>query len=247
LNKHLKNLAMQRFSFSWLATHLQVVVTVMCGVALVGLIGITPAAATSLYEIPMVSSDTWVLDKAEVLSRTNEGTIAADLKGLAEKTGFNTRIVTIRRLDYGETVQSFTDKLFEQWFPEPEEQANQTLLVLDSLTNNSAIRTGEKVNAVMPDDIAESIAQETLLVPLKEGDKYNQALLDVRDRLVAVLSGEADPGPPKLIDNVRTEGTFASREQTKSSNATIWVVGFLIVATVVPMATYYFYQYMLNR
>jgi uncharacterized protein len=206
-----------------------------------------PAEATGVYEIPPVSADAWVVDKAEVLSRANEGRISADLKQLAEKTGYEVRIVSVRRLDYEETAQSFADKLFEQWFPTPEEQANQTVLVIDSQTNNTGIRSGEQVKTLLTDAIATSVAQETVLVPLKQGEKYNQAFLDASDRLVAVLSGKSDPGPPVVKDITQVEGTFASAETTKSSNATFWVITLLAVATIVPMATYYFYLYLQSR
>lgn len=206
-----------------------------------------PAYATSAYEVPKPAADSWVIDQAEILSRTNEGKINAALADLAKQTGNQVHIVTIHRLDYDVTAQSFTDELFEQWFPDPEAQANQTLLVIDNLTNNTGIRTGEKAKAILTDTIAQSVAQETILVPLKEGNKYNQALLDASDRLVAVLSGEPDPGPPQIKDNIRVEGTFATPEETQKSNATVWVIGFLVVATVVPMATYYFYLYLQSR
>jgi uncharacterized protein len=206
-----------------------------------------PANATGVSEIPAPAAGTWVIDKAEILSRANEGKISTDLDALAKKTGFEVHFVTIHRLDYDETSQSFANQLFEQWFPTPEAQSNQALLVIDNLTNNTGIRTGEKVKEIMPDRIAKSVAQETVLIPLKEGNKYNQAFLGASDRLVAVLSGEPDPGPPELEDNVQVEGTFATPEETKSSNATFWVITFLIVATVVPMATYYFYLYLQSR
>ncbi|MBD2022378.1 TPM domain-containing protein [Leptolyngbya sp. FACHB-36] len=207
---------------------------------------VDPANATSVFEVSRPPYGTWVIDRAEILSRTNEGKITTQLEELAQ-TGNEVHLVTIRRLDYGETIQGFTDKLFEQWFPTPEAQANQTLLVIDNLTNNTAIRTGEQVKSVLSDAIAESVVQETVLIPLKEGNKYNQALLAASDRLTAVLSGEPDPGPPQVKDTVRVEGTFATPEQTKSSNATVWVVGFLVVATVVPMATYYLYLFLQSR
>ncbi|MDX2244852.1 MAG: TPM domain-containing protein [Leptolyngbyaceae cyanobacterium bins.302] len=206
-----------------------------------------PASATSLYEIPALEADTWVLDKAEVISRSNEGKLSATFADLAEKTGYEVRIVTIHRLDYDETAQGFADKLFTRWFPEPEDQENQVLLVLDNVTNNTGIRTGAKVKQAMSDEVATSVAQESVLIPLKEGNKYNLAIVGASDRMVAVLSGEADPGPPELKEDVMVEGTFATKEDTKQSNATVWVIGFLIAATVIPMATYYFYQYMGSR
>ena len=206
-----------------------------------------PASATSLYEIPDLPENTWVLDTAEILSRTTEGKLSTAFSDLAAQSGLETRVVTIHRLDYEETIEGFTDKLFKRWFPTDAAQANQTLLVIDNLTNNTGIRTGEKVKQLMPDAIATSVAQESVLIPLKEGNKYNQAFLGAGDRLVAVLLGQADPGPPEVKDTVMVEGTFATPEKTKESNATIWVIGFLAAATIIPMATYYFYQYMGSR
>jgi uncharacterized protein len=209
--------------------------------SLITVLWVTPAYATSLYEVPPPASDSQIVDLADVISRINEGKINGILSELSEKTGQDVRYVTIRRLDYDETIESFTQKLFKQWFPDPETAANKTLVVIDSLTNNSAIYTGKTVKSLMSDEIAKSVAQETIQVPLREGDRYNQAFLDASDRLVAVLSGEPDPGPPEVKDNVQVEGTFASREDTAKSNAIPWVVGLLIAATVIPMATYYWY------
>ncbi len=202
-----------------------------------------PAIATGVYQMPSLSSGahTWVIDQAEVLSRFNEGKISSALEDLAKQTGNEVRMVTIRRLDYGETAESLTNKLFEKWFPTEEAQANQTLLLIDSLSSGIAIRTGDKVKSLMPDDIAQSVVSETILIPLREGDKYNQAFLDASDRLVAVLSGKADPGPPQIAETANLEGTFKKAEETDTGNATIWVIGLLLAATIIPMATYYLY------
>ena len=202
---------------------------------------VLPAQATSLYEVPGLPADSQVLDLANILSRFSEGKITESFTDLKAKTGQEVRFVTIRGLDYEETIESFTEKLFKQWFPTSDDRANQTLMVLDKLTNNSAIYTGEKVKAIMPDAIAHSVAQETLQVPLKIGERYNQGFLDASDRLVSVLSGQEDPGPPVVKDTVQVEGTFATPEETQESNATVWVIGLLIAATIIPMATYFWY------
>ncbi len=208
-----------------------------------------PASATGIYEMPSSPPEKLLLDQADVVSRLNEGKITKELEDLSKQTGNEVRLVIIRRLDYDENPVGFTNKLFEKWFPTPEAQANQTLLVLDKVTNQSAIRTGDQVKTIMSDAIAESVAQETLLVPLVQGDNYNQAFLDTSDRLVAVLSGRPDPGPPQVVDNVRTEGTFATAEQTEQErgSAMVWVIGLLVAATVIPMATYYFYLYLQSQ
>ena len=203
---------------------------------------VSPASATGVYQIPNLTESNWVLDQSDIISRVNEGKISSTFEDLAKKTGNEVRFVTIRRLDYGETPESFTQELFEKWFPTPAAQANQTLLVLDTVTNGTAIVTGEEVKPLLTDSIAESVVSETMGIPIRDGNKYNQAFVDASDRLVAVLSGEADPGPPEVTETVQVEGTFTKAEDTDQGNATAWVVGLLIAATVIPMATYFVYQ-----
>jgi uncharacterized protein len=203
----------------------------------------TPAYATGVSEIPpiTVSDRAWLVDKADVFSLLNAGQISSSLEKLAKETGNEVHMVTVRRLDYGETAQTFADKLFDKWFPTEEAQAHQVVLVLDTITNTTGIKTGAAIKEVMPDEIAQSVASETVLVPLRQGNKYNQAFANGRDRLVAVLSGKPDPGAPQIVSKVDAESRFAKAEDTKSSNATVWVVGLLIAATVIPMVTYYMY------
>ncbi len=199
------------------------------------------AQATGVYEMPVVhqGDPTWVVDRGEVISRISEGKLNQQLSQLATKTGNEVRFVTLRRLDYGETIESFTESLFRTWFPTPEAQQNQVLLVLDVVTNNSAIRTGEGVKPLLADEVAASVSNETIQIPLRSGDRYNQAVLGAGDRLVAVLSGNPDPGPPIVQEAVQAESTFATPEETQKSNAITWVIVLLILATVIPMVTYF--------
>ena len=206
--------------------------------------GAMPANATGVYNMPIVNAgDTnWLIDEANVLSRLSRNKLNTELADLATTTGKEVRFVTIHRLDYGETIDSFTEALFQKWFPTPEAQSNQVLIGLDNVTNTIAIRTGAAVKAVLPDEIASSVAQETMMVPLRDGNKYNQAFLDASDRLLTIFSGQPDPGAPVVENNIDTEGTFAKAEETDDRSATITVIVLLLLATVIPMATYYLYQ-----
>ncbi|MBO9998512.1 MAG: TPM domain-containing protein [Cyanobacteria bacterium SID2] len=204
---------------------------------------VTPARAIGVYEMPFLTPDDpmWIVDRGNTISRINENQIGQALSQLKDDTDIEVRFVTIRHLDYGETMQSFTDALFEKWFPTPESQTNQVLLTLDVLTNNSAIHVGEAARSTLTPEIAESVAQETLLYPLIKGDKYNEAFLSAKDRLIAVLSGEADPGAPSLDNNIQVEGTFATAEETEAQkgDSTTLVIVLLLAATVIPMVTYF--------
>jgi uncharacterized protein len=203
---------------------------------------VAPAWATGVYDLPSLNagSSSWVVDLADTISLANESKLSSEFKQLAKQTGNEVRMVTIRRLDFDETIDGFADKLFASWYPTPEEQANQTLVVVDTLTNAAAIRTGEAVKPVLSDAIAESVTQETIAIPLREGNKFNQAFLGAGDRLVAVLSGEEDPGPPSEQE-INIDSTFASAEETDDRSATVWVVVLLVLATAIPMATYFWY------
>ena len=204
------------------------------------------AFATGVYQMPNLGAGdrTFIVDDADILSLVTKNKLNNTLKNLADLTGNEVRFVTIRRLDYGETADSFTEKLFDKWFPTPEEKANQTLVVLDTLTNNDAIRIGDAVKGLMSSDITQSLVNETIQVPIREGNKYNEAFLAASDRLTNVLSGEPDPGPPEIKDglSVQVAATFKSAEETDDKSATIVVVVLLVIATIVPMATYFWYQ-----
>lgn len=202
-----------------------------------------PALATGVYQMPPLSESTWVVDDAGLISRINEGKITKELQTLAAENGKEVRFVTIHRLDYGETPASFADALMAKWFPEPESRVNQTILVLDDVTNGAALKVGNNSAELLTDEIATSVVDETIGIPLRKANKYNQALLAASDRLVAVLSGQVDPGPPAEVTNFEIESTFASAEETEENrgSATWIVVGFLVAATVIPMATYYLY------
>ncbi len=211
---------------------------------LVTLLGanVSPALATSVYDLPAIAagSKTYLLDSADAISLATEGRITGDLKKLAQSTGNEVRFVVIRRLDFDETMPGFINKLFQRWYPTPEEQENQTLVVIDTLTNGTAIQRGAGVQTLVTDEIADSLTRETIAVPLKDGAKYNQALSEADKRLVAVLSNQPDPGPPQIAE-INLEGTFASAEETDDRSATVWVVVLLAMATLIPMVTYFWY------
>jgi uncharacterized protein len=206
-----------------------------------------PAWAISIYEMPETAPESRILDQSEILSRISETQITSQLDDLAQKHSQEVYITSVRRLDYEVTIESFTQDLFKRWFPTAEDQANKTLLAIDSLTDNTAIVSGPEAKALLTDAIATSIVEETIPVPLKAGNRYNQAFADAGDRITQVLSGQADPGPPIVKETVNTESTFASPEETKESNAITWVIVLVILSTVIPMATYYLYLYLGNR
>jgi len=203
---------------------------------------VAPALATGVYDLSNPNTeDIWVVDQAKEISLATQNTLSGKFKDLAKETGQELRMVAIRRLDYGETIDSFADEVFSDWYSSEESQANQTLLVIDTLTNTTAIRRGSQAAALLTQEAAQSIVNETVGYNLRLGNKYNQALKDSGDRLVAILSGLEDPGPPEITENIQVEGTFTKAEDTDAGQAFTWVIVLLVLATVIPMVTYFWY------
>ncbi len=205
-------------------------------------------AATSPSDVPDISQDAanWVVDQGDVISRVNEGRLNRTLQEISEETGADVKFVVVRRLNYGETIDSFADQLFDQWYSTPEQKADKVLLVLNTISNNATLRVGDNLQDLLSEEIAQSVIQDTIGVPLREDNKYNEAFLNASDRLAAVLAGEPDPGPPEVQENIQVKSTYKKAEETDTQNAAIWVIGLLIVATIIPMATYFAYVLFTN-
>lgn len=233
-----KNVTLSQRVRSWLKRSL----FSLCAIALLVVTSAAPALATGVYDLDSPNTeDIWVIDQANEVSLATQNKLSGQFKELAKATGQELRMVAIRRLDYGETINSFADEVFTSWYPDAEAQANQTLLVMDTLTNTTAIRRGTAAAELIESKVASSVVNDTVGFNLRKGNKYNQALLDASDRLVAVLSGQEDPGPPAMEEEIQVEGTFTKAEDTDAGFAWTWVIIFLVVATVVPMVTYFWY------
>ena len=115
------------------------------------------------------------------------------------------------------------------------------VFALDVQTNYGGLHLGENAAQRVSGETIASLLDETLAAPLRDGNRYNQALEDVTDRLGAILRGEPDPGPPAMDVSFQAERTFATPEETQGSNATTIVIVLLIIATIVPMLTYFAY------
>lgn len=194
-----------------------------------------------LAEVKTLTEQTWVLDDSEVFSALTKSTIISKAEKLAELTGIEVHVVAIKRIDLGQPASEFTAELFDKWFPNNEEKANQVLLFLATEDHRTAIQIGEKVKTLLPESIASSIADETMLYPARKAN-YNQAVNEGMSRLEAVLKGNPDPGAPLLAVEETETSNYATREETEASSSNVVVIILLILATLLPMATYYWLQ-----
>lgn len=194
-----------------------------------------------LTEIKTLTDQTWVIDDSDTLSALTKSTIASKSQKLADLTGIEVRVVAIKRIDLGQPATEFVTELFDNWFPSEEEKANQVLLFLATEDHRTAIQTGSKVREILSDEIASSITDETMLYPARKAN-YNQAVNEGMSRLEAILKGNPDPGAPLLAVEETETSNYATREETEASSSNIVVIILLVLATLLPMATYYWLQ-----
>ena len=183
--------------------------------------------------------DALVIDDADVFSRASRGELETKLRSFEDQR-VDARLITLRRLDYGITLNSFGEELLETW---SSPSGNPLLLMLIETQNKrSAVVADQKLEEQLPSSLLTSTARTTMTVPLREGDRYRQASVDGLTRLSTVLSGAEDPGPPQEIERVTLPTNIPTRAETEESDATKWVIILLVLGTIIPMATWWVFS-----
>ena len=207
---------------------------------LTSLIAPPAALATGLADFPVQRPSSHVLDSADVLSRAASGDVNQRLEQFSE-LGVDARLVTLRRLDYGVSLETLGEELLQQWQDEASRDG-LLLLLIEGQNNSAAVVASPALLEQLPSTLLSSTAISTMGLPLREGSRYRQASLDALSRLEVVLNGGEDPGPPQLVERMPVETNIPTKEETESSNAFLWVVVLLVVGTLVPMITWWVFS-----
>jgi len=201
-----------------------------------------PAAAwaTGAADFPAQPPASHVIDEADLLSRAAGTELDRRLREFGGDH-IDARLVTLRRLDYGLSLDALGEQLVERWSAD-ELDRSLLLLLIESQNNSAAVVASPDLEGQLPSELLSSTAISTMGLPLREGARYRQASVDALDRLAVVLNGGEDPGPPQLAERMPIETNIPTREETQSSNAFLWVVVLLVVGTLVPMITWWVFS-----
>ena len=209
-------------------------------VALIALTVAVPAAwAISPSELGSARPEERVLDEADVFSRASRSELGARLEALKSER-VDARILTVRRLDYGFSLNSFGEQVLDNWSAGDREPL--LLLLLETQNKRAAIVADEALQSQLPPSLLSSTARTTMSIPLRDGDRYRQASLDGISRLATVLSGGEDPGPPEEIVRTTLPTNIPTQAETEESNATTWIIVLLVLGTIIPMATWWVFS-----
>ncbi|MFM8260085.1 MAG: photosystem II repair protein Psb32 [Vulcanococcus sp.] len=204
-------------------------------------LALPPAAlATGVQDFPATLPASRVIDEADLLSRAASADLEKRLEALTSDH-VDARLVTLRRLDYGLSLDALGQQLIDRWSAVGSDEP-QLLLLIESQNNSAAVVASPDLLDQLPASLLSSTAISTMGLPLREGARYRQAGLDALDRLGVVLQGGDDPGPPQLEERLPIETNVPTREETQASNAFLWVVVLLVVGTLVPMITWWVFS-----
>ncbi|WP_398327005.1 photosystem II repair protein Psb32 [Vulcanococcus sp.] len=198
------------------------------------------AGATGAADFPGQPPASHVIDQADLLSRAADTELDRRLQEFGGDH-IDARLVTLRRLDYGLSLDALGEQLMERWSAD-EPDRSLLLLLIESQNNSAAVVASPDLEGQLPGELLSSTAISTMGLPLREGARYRQASVDALDRLAVVLNGGEDPGPPQLAERMPIETNIPTREETQSSNAFLWVVVLLVVGTLVPMITWWVFS-----
>ena len=209
-------------------------------VALLALVVAVPAAmAIAPAELGAERPTERVIDDADVFSRASRSELESRLEALTEDR-VDAHVITVRRLDYGYSLDAFGDQLVENWSSSGQEPL--LLLLLETQNKRAAIVTEDSLQTQLPPALLKSTARTAMSIPLREGDRYRQASLDGINRLAVVLGGGEDPGPPEEIVRTTLPTNIPTQAETEESNATTWVIVLLVLGTIIPMATWWVFS-----
>lgn len=203
------------------------------------------AVAVSASDLPAAPPPGHVLDSADALSRAGAAEIERLLEGFAADR-VEARLVTIDRPDYGLSLDQLGRDLLARWTTAASDDGRarlpQLLLLLDTHGRTAAIVASPALERQLPAELLRSTARTTMARPLREGQRFRQATVDALQRLGTVLEGGEDPGEPVVEEAPVVESNVPSREETRESNALLWVVVLLVVGSVVPMVTWWVFS-----
>lgn len=191
--------------------------------AIAAAVAVAPLAAHALD-----APKTLFYDEASVVPKGTTTLAEKALGSVAANTGYVVHFVVSNDIPYEETVDEYARELFSDWGG----GAKDVVVVGGVKVARAGIACGEEAAKLVTKEIADSIGNETYAV--RAGvESYGGAVLDVNNRLVAVLSGEADPGPPKMSSN-EVVGTYKTKQETNAQRGKyIKIVGALLVISVV--------------
>lgn len=159
-----------------------------------------PAWAQSDAAIPPMASP--VVDTTGTLDAAQKQALEAQALALQQRKGSQLQILIVPSTQ-PETIEQYTQRVFEQWQVGRKGVDDGVLLVVAKDDRKVRIEPGYGLEGAIPDAIANRVIQEYLAPKFRTGD-YAGGLADGTAALVKLVDGEALPAP--VSDNRAPRG-----------------------------------------
>lgn len=137
--------------------------SVISALLLAGLLCPQPALATGVQDFPAELPGSSVLDTADLLSRAASTDLDRRLQDLAQDH-VDARLITLRRLDYGLSLDALGQQLVERWSGADPDSA-LLLLLIESQNNSAAVVASSDLLDQLPEPLLSSTAISTMGLP----------------------------------------------------------------------------------
>ena len=189
-------------------------------------LGCSAAVAIAPADFSAQRPENRIIDEADVLSRSSRAELDRRLEDFGAYR-LDARLVTLRRLDYGFTLDGFGRDLIDQWTVDGDPSNPLLLLLIETQNKRAVVVADPALKTQLPDSLLSSTGRTTMAIPLREGERFRQSSLDGLNRLSTVLNGGEDPGPPEDMVRPTIPTNIPTQEETHS-NATTWIIVLLV-------------------
>ena len=194
-------------------------------------------AEEMLGEAKLVQTGSHISSEAGILPNEAANQAERMLRDLEATKGFGVHVFVVRQVSPGMTPIDVAKETYESAGYGPKD----VVVVLNAKTARGGVFAGADARALLSEDVAKSIAEETFLFRARE-EKFGAALVDVADRMTKILSGSGDPGPPRVKER-KMQATYRKKEETKKERKkyVAVVLTLLVISVVAPMVQYFWY------
>ncbi|MEG4631639.1 TPM domain-containing protein [Microcoleus sp. AR_TQ3_B6] len=171
--------------------------------------------AITVQEVPNPRqvNNTWVTDKANILSDSTETQLNQMISDLEAKNGSEIAVVTVPDTKPSATPKAFATELFNFWGIGKKGKNNGVLLLISSGERRVQIETGSDIQSILPDAKAVGIIQTEITPRFKQQDfdggtvAGTKALVNVLQ--TPVVNGQSQTALP-LAPSVPSQGVKPS-------------------------------------
>ena len=164
------------------------------------LLACLPALAQQAAAIPALTSP--VVDATGTLGAAEKQQLEQQALALQQSKGSQLQVLLVASTQ-PETIEQYTQRVFDQWKLGREGVDDAVLLVVAKDDRRVRIQPGYGLEGAIPDAIANRVIQEYLAPKFRSGD-YGGGIADATAQLVRLIEGEPLPAP--VSDNRVREG-----------------------------------------